>query len=167
MPQGQRTPTAFAFLASLLCCTSFALMHYSAQAQGHDRESDREKEHHQSNPQPTPQQYHQPETHPSVEPRQNYSAPERESIERKRAEKDSRGTFYYVVPTPPAPQLLIANPASVNCTQVHGGNLTIATDANGNQYGICWLDSNTAIEEWCLYRSDQSGGQIPCENLAN
>jgi putative hemolysin len=46
----------------------------------------------------------------------------------------------------------IANPASVNCAKL-GGQLVIAEDARGNQYGICEFADRSAIEEWTLFRS--------------
>ena len=63
-------------------------------------------------------------------------------------------------------QTQLANPDSINCVEHHSGSLTVATDSNGEQYGICWLSDNVAIEEWCLYRADHSEGQLQCRNLA-
>jgi putative hemolysin len=47
----------------------------------------------------------------------------------------------------------IANPASVNCVN-KGYNLTIRTDAEGGQYGICWKDGYSECEEWAFYRGE-------------
>lgn len=46
----------------------------------------------------------------------------------------------------------IANPASVYCIN-HSGNLSIVTDAKGNQIGICTLPNGTKCEEWSFYRT--------------
>ena len=41
----------------------------------------------------------------------------------------------------------MANPASVYCIE-SGGNLSIRTDANGGQYGVCMFADGTECEEW-------------------
>lgn len=47
----------------------------------------------------------------------------------------------------------IANPASVNCTK-QGGTLSIETNGNGGQYGLCHFEDNRACEEWALLRGE-------------
>ncbi len=46
----------------------------------------------------------------------------------------------------------LPNPASGNCIHV-GGQVVIAEDTTGNQYGICEFADRSAIEEWTLFRS--------------
>lgn len=55
----------------------------------------------------------------------------------------------------PAPSVGLPNPASVYCHKL-GGKLTIQKSAGG-QVGICSLPDGTQMEEWALYRRDQSG----------
>lgn len=45
----------------------------------------------------------------------------------------------------------MANPASVNCTNV-GGVLTIAKQLNGGSVGMCQLPDGKRCEEWALMR---------------
>lgn len=52
----------------------------------------------------------------------------------------------------PTPQTTLANPASVNCTNV-GGVLEIVEEAGG-QTGYCHLPDGRVCEEWALYRSN-------------
>lgn len=47
----------------------------------------------------------------------------------------------------------LANPASVYCLK-SGGNLSIRTDENGGQYGICTLSSGKECDEWKYYRGE-------------
>jgi putative hemolysin len=49
----------------------------------------------------------------------------------------------------------IANPASVNCVD-KGYNLTIKTDSEGGQYGVCSKPGYTECEEWALFRDNCS-----------
>ena len=49
----------------------------------------------------------------------------------------------------------IANPASEYCVKHRGGKLTMRTEADGGQVGICVLPDGTEIEEWELYRKDR------------
>jgi len=53
----------------------------------------------------------------------------------------------------------IANPASVNCSEV-GGNLTIEKRGDGGEYGLCYFEDNRACEEWALLRGDCSVGGV-------
>lgn len=45
----------------------------------------------------------------------------------------------------------IANPASQFCIQ-SGGELSIRTDNDGGQYGVCVFDDNRQCEEWAMLR---------------
>jgi len=47
----------------------------------------------------------------------------------------------------------LANPASTHCADV-GGKLTIKTNADGGQYGICYFEDNRQCEEWALFRGE-------------
>jgi putative hemolysin len=47
----------------------------------------------------------------------------------------------------------IANPASVNCID-KGFNLTIRTDSEGGQYGVCSKPGYTECEEWAFFRGE-------------
>jgi putative hemolysin len=47
----------------------------------------------------------------------------------------------------------IANPASVNCVD-KGYNLTIMTDSEGGQYGVCSKPGYTECEEWAFFRGN-------------
>lgn len=49
----------------------------------------------------------------------------------------------------------VANPASVYC-ETQGGTVEIVTDASGGQAGICNLPDGSKIDEWELFRRDQS-----------
>ena len=72
-------------------------------------------------------------------------------------------TTYY-----PTPTKVLANPASVNCTEKHQGRLQIETDPKtGGQVGICWLSPTLAVEEWCLFRRDQDPKLPECPNLSS
>ena len=46
----------------------------------------------------------------------------------------------------------IANPASVNCIN-DNGSLSIRTDQNGSQYGVC-IKNGKECEEWALFRGE-------------
>lgn len=46
----------------------------------------------------------------------------------------------------------IANPASTFCVQ-QGGQVSIETDKNQHQYGICTLPNGHKTEEWDYFRS--------------
>jgi putative hemolysin len=56
----------------------------------------------------------------------------------------------------PQPIVGMANPASVYCRQI-GGNITITTDAGGNQGGQCTLPTGAICEEWALYEGNCGG----------
>lgn len=47
----------------------------------------------------------------------------------------------------------MANPASVNCIG-NGYNLTIRTDSEGGQYGVCSKPGYTECEEWAFFRDN-------------
>lgn len=49
----------------------------------------------------------------------------------------------------------MANPASKYCVS-QGGKLEIKRAADGSEYGVCHLPNGTAIEEWALFRRDNS-----------
>ena len=51
------------------------------------------------------------------------------------------------------PSVGIANPASVYCEN-HGGTLEILTDANGGQFGMCYLPDGTNCEERAYMRGE-------------
>ncbi|MFH2336509.1 DUF333 domain-containing protein [Enterobacter hormaechei] len=48
----------------------------------------------------------------------------------------------------------MANPASVHCIK-HGGKLDIVKESGG-EVGYCTLPSGKRIEEWALFRRDDS-----------
>ncbi|PIU76107.1 hypothetical protein COS75_00710 [Candidatus Pacearchaeota archaeon CG06_land_8_20_14_3_00_35_12] len=48
----------------------------------------------------------------------------------------------------------IANPASVYCIQ-QGGNLSIRSDASGNQYGVCVFNNGSECDEWKFFRGEE------------
>jgi putative hemolysin len=52
----------------------------------------------------------------------------------------------------------IANPASVNCIE-KGGNLTIRTEKEGGQYGVCIFADKSECEEWTYYRGECKPGE--------
>lgn len=52
------------------------------------------------------------------------------------------------------PKLGMANPASVFCAN-QGGKLELKNEANG-QVGYCHLPDGQIIEEWALFRANQS-----------
>ena len=56
-----------------------------------------------------------------------------------------------LTPIPTKPSL--ANPASVNCSQV-GGTLVIQKRGDGGEYGLCQFSDNQACEEWALFRKE-------------
>ena len=56
-------------------------------------------------------------------------------------------------PSPAAPTVAIANPASANCAQV-GGLLRIEARPDGAEFGVCYFDDNRQCEEWALLRGD-------------
>ena len=47
----------------------------------------------------------------------------------------------------------LANPASVNCTEL-GGMLVIEERGDGGQFGVCYFEDNRQCEEWALLRGD-------------
>lgn len=49
----------------------------------------------------------------------------------------------------------MANPASEFCIK-QGGRLEPKKDAEGNAYALCHLPDGTIIEEWALFRSQNS-----------
>ncbi|HSW97795.1 MAG TPA: DUF333 domain-containing protein [Candidatus Saccharimonadales bacterium] len=53
----------------------------------------------------------------------------------------------------------LANPASVNCSQV-GGKLIIQKRGDGGEYGLCQFSDNKACEEWALFRKDCPVGGV-------
>lgn len=68
----------------------------------------------------------------------------------------------------PRPTKVLANPASVNCTEKHQGRLEIKTDLKtGGQVGMCWLSPTLAVEEWCLFRRDQDPKLPECPNFSS
>lgn len=56
----------------------------------------------------------------------------------------------------------IANPASEFCIS-QGGNLEIAADEAGNQYGLCTLANGEVCEEWAYFRGE-CGDEIEVED---
>lgn len=50
-------------------------------------------------------------------------------------------------------QTRLANPASVNCTQL-GGTLTIDRRPDGGEFGVCVFADNHQCEEWALLRGE-------------
>lgn len=64
-----------------------------------------------------------------------------------------------VTAKPPAePAVGLANPASTHCLS-RGGKLEIRKDAQGGEAGFCHLPDGRVIEEWTLFRQDQSQGK--------
>jgi putative hemolysin len=59
----------------------------------------------------------------------------------------------------PVLALQIANPASVNCSNV-GGHLVIERRGDGGEYGICYFEDNKACEEWALFRGECPKGGV-------
>lgn len=56
---------------------------------------------------------------------------------------------------PEPPPVGLANPASVYCeSEDVGGFLTIRTDEEGGESGVCLLPDGTEIDEWELFRRD-------------
>lgn len=53
----------------------------------------------------------------------------------------------------------IANPASVNCSNL-GGDLVIQKNGAGGEYGVCFFEDNRQCEEWALLR-----GLCPVDGL--
>lgn len=51
------------------------------------------------------------------------------------------------------PNVGIANPASVNCTE-KGGQLKMAKKPDGSEYGLCYFEDNRACEEWAMFRGE-------------
>ncbi|HSD98143.1 MAG TPA: DUF333 domain-containing protein [Patescibacteria group bacterium] len=72
-------------------------------------------------------------------------------------------TISRVVPTPTT---TLANPASVNCSQV-GGTLSIKKLPNGNEYGLCDFGDNMQCEEWALFRGDCPVGGVKTTGFDN
>lgn len=60
----------------------------------------------------------------------------------------------------------LANPASENCT-AKGGTLSIQTNGNGGQYGLCTFEDNMACEEWALYRGECPVGGVKTTGYDN
>lgn len=53
----------------------------------------------------------------------------------------------------------LANPASTNCI-AKGGELSIQTDPNEGDYGVCTFEDNRQCEEWALMRGECPVGGI-------
>jgi|GEM_PF-2681618 len=60
----------------------------------------------------------------------------------------------------------LANPASVNCIG-KGYNLTIKTDSEGGQYGVCSKPGYTECEEWAFFRDNCSIVPLEANGSAN
>lgn len=60
----------------------------------------------------------------------------------------------------------LANPASENCV-AKGGTLSIQTNGNGGQYGLCTFEDNMACEEWALYRGNCPVGGVKTTGYDN
>ncbi len=52
----------------------------------------------------------------------------------------------------------MANPASVYCEE-QGGNLSIISDKDGSQYGMCGFDDGSSCEEWAFFRGECNKGE--------
>ena len=52
-----------------------------------------------------------------------------------------------------APQVGMANPASVFCEQ-KGGKSEIRKNEDGSEYGVCHLPDGSEVEEWEYYRAN-------------
>ncbi len=52
-----------------------------------------------------------------------------------------------------APQVGMANPASVFCEQ-KGGKSEIHKNEDGSEYGVCHLPDGSEVEEWEYYRAN-------------
>lgn len=52
-----------------------------------------------------------------------------------------------------APQVDMANPASVFCEQ-KGGKSEIRKNEDGSEYGVCHLPDGSVVEEWEYFRAN-------------
>lgn len=52
-----------------------------------------------------------------------------------------------------APQVGMANPASVFCEQ-KGGQSEIRKNEDGSEYGVCHLPDGSVVEEWEYFRTN-------------
>ena len=52
-----------------------------------------------------------------------------------------------------APQVRMANPASVFCEQ-KGGKSEIRKNEDGSEYGVCHLPDGSVVEEWEYFRAN-------------
>ncbi len=59
----------------------------------------------------------------------------------------------------------MANPASVKCID-DGGTLTMETDTDGGQRGICTLKDGTVCDEWAYFRGECPAQQKACTEEA-
>jgi putative hemolysin len=57
------------------------------------------------------------------------------------------------------PNVGLANPASVNCTE-QGGTSRIETRLDGGQFGVCDFEDNRQCEEFALLRGDCPMGGV-------
>ncbi len=65
----------------------------------------------------------------------------------------------------PAPQVGIANPASVYCAEQGGKSETVTTKAG--QSSNCHLPDGRVVEEWSLYRAAHGNSASPSAAKAN
>lgn len=56
----------------------------------------------------------------------------------------------------------LANPASAYCID-HGGNLSILTNSDGSQVGICLLPGGIKCDEWAYFRGECGNSAISNE----
>lgn len=66
---------------------------------------------------------------------------------------------FYLFKHKPISKTSLANPASVNCTE-KGGQLTIAKNPSGGEYGVCSFADNRECEEWAFYRGECPAGGV-------
>ena len=57
-----------------------------------------------------------------------------------------------VPPKAAAPEVGMANPASVFCEK-QGGKSEIRKNADGSEYGVCRLPNGKVVEEWEYFRA--------------
>lgn len=55
------------------------------------------------------------------------------------------------------------NPASVYCEK-QGGNLSIISNKDGSQYGLCIFDDGSSCEEWAFFRGECAKGNAGCSS---
>lgn len=58
-----------------------------------------------------------------------------------------------VQPKAAAPEVGMANPASVFCEK-QGGKSEIRKNADGSEYGVCRLPNGKVVEEWEYFRAN-------------